>query len=114
MNYIKLFLLTHLKYWWIYFAVIFTSLFGLLVALLFVGRVLYAWSIYPEVNLVASSLTTSMIGAAPLLMVNYKVAQSSKKENIVALTMLNHFITMVAFYAIAHFSLYWLIIDFRE
>lgn len=114
MAYLKNYVLTHLKHWWMYIVSFFTSLFGLFVALLFVMRYLGAMDVPASINLVATSLTGSLIGALPILTVNYKVALNSKKQNLIPLTIINHCITIIVFYALMHFSLYWLIIDFRE
>jgi len=113
MNYFKEYIYTHLKYWWLYIVAIFSSLFGLFFALIFVVRLLASIGIKPSINLVFSSLTAALIGSLPILYINFNAAKNNNNEKILIKTIINHLITLMGFYAIMSFCLYWLIIDFR-
>lgn len=113
MNYFKNYILTHLKYWWLYIVAIFSSLFGMFFAVIFVGRLLDSMSIKSSVNLVLSSLIAAFIGALPIVYANFSAAKNNENRGIVIKTIINHLITIMVFYAMMHFCLYWLIIDFR-
>lgn len=113
MNYLKNYIITHLKFWWLYIVAIFSSLFGMFFVVIFVGRLLDSMSIKSSVNLVLSSLIAAFIGGLPIVYTNFCAAKNNENRGIVIKTIINHFITIIVFYAIIHFCLYCLIIDFR-
>ena len=112
MDYVKNYFLIHLRYWWLYIAALGALLFGLFIALIVVVRLLAELEVTPGTNLIASSLTAAIIGSLPIIRANHATAKNSG-GNVVLKTIINQMVTIGVFYAVMHFSLYWLIIDFR-
>lgn len=113
MNYIRKYALTHLKFWWLYIISIFSSLFGMFFSVVFVVRLLDSMNVGSRINLIVCSFIAAFIGGLPVLYANFIVAKNNKNKGVIIITILNHLITFIVFYIIMHFSLYWLIIDFR-
>lgn len=112
MNYLKNYIYTHFKFWRLYIVAIFSSLLGIYFVLIFVVRFLAAINTRAGINLVVSSFIAAVIGSLPILYTNYIIANNFNR-GVVIKTIINHMITLIAFYMLMHFCLYWLIIDFR-
>ena len=109
MNYIKLYLSTHLKYWWLYIILLVTlfygSIFGMISVYLLAGIGIpenTAWIIGTSIG--------GLIFSSPLVYVNYKVAanyisSNNSRINIFLLTIFNHLVTYIISLAIFKISL---------
>ena len=104
MTYLKNYIVTHLKFWWLYMVAILSSSFGLLFAVLVIGRQADAWGVAPGINLLASSLVAAAIGSLPIIYANNMAAKRSG-GNMILKTIINHLLTVVVFYAIMYYIL---------
>jgi len=110
MNYIRLYFITHLKYWWVYLISIGTLIFGYVFSM-FSALFLANWGIDEVIAWVTGLIIASVIISMPMVYVNYKVAynyisKSNKKINLFVLAACNHLVTYLVYLAVLLIILY--------
>lgn len=110
MNYIKLYFITHLKYWWMYLISIGTLIFGY-VFLMFGVLFLSNWGIDEVVAWIIGLIISSVFISIPMVYVNYKVAsnyisKNNKRINIFVLTACNHMVSYLVYLTVLLIILY--------